>query len=127
MNAPELSAAPELTVVIPAYNEEARIGATLEKVLAYLEARQTSFEVLVVDDGSRPAARIAGGSLPRADAGRRSSMRRPRARLRRPRRRHGHGGGVHRRPDGIRVLAADAARAEEPGARRVLSGRPLLR
>lgn len=44
---------PELSVVIPAYNEEERLGATLERVLAYLEARRIPFEVLVVDDGSR--------------------------------------------------------------------------
>lgn len=58
-------AAPELSVVIPAYNEEARLGATLEKVLAYLEGRRIPFEVLVVDDGSRDrtaavAERFAG-------------------------------------------------------------------
>ena len=51
--APELSTVPELTVVIPAYDEAARIGATLGNVLAYLEARGSPFEVLVVDDGSR--------------------------------------------------------------------------
>ncbi|MBI5368146.1 MAG: glycosyltransferase family 2 protein [Planctomycetes bacterium] len=43
-----------LSVVIPAYNEEARIGRTLDRVLDYLEAtRRGSYEVLVVDDGSR--------------------------------------------------------------------------
>ncbi len=44
-----------LTVVIPAFNEAARLGATLDRVVAYLEeSRQwLPAEVLVVDDGSR--------------------------------------------------------------------------
>ena len=42
-----------LSVVIPAYNEVARIGATVERVLAYLTGRWKHWEVLVVDDGSR--------------------------------------------------------------------------
>jgi dolichyl-phosphate beta-glucosyltransferase len=44
-----------ISVVIPAYEEAARLGASLERVLAYLEARGDGFEVLVVDDGSRDA------------------------------------------------------------------------
>lgn len=44
--------APDLSVVIPAYDEEDRLPPTLEKVLAFLESRGESFEVLVVDDGS---------------------------------------------------------------------------
>ena len=43
---------PFLSVVIPAYNEEPRIGATLEKVTGYLRRQQYSWELLVVDDGS---------------------------------------------------------------------------
>ena len=42
----------DLSVVIPAYNEASRLGDTLSRVLAYLERRGRSFEVLVVDDGS---------------------------------------------------------------------------
>lgn len=43
----------DLTVVIPAYNEEHRLGESLERIIEYLEGRGGSFEVLVVDDGSR--------------------------------------------------------------------------
>ncbi len=43
---------PRLSIIVPAYNEEARIGATLERMVAYLEARGESFELLVVSDGS---------------------------------------------------------------------------
>lgn len=43
---------PFLSVVIPAFNEEPRIGATLDTVAEYLRSKQYSWEVLVVDDGS---------------------------------------------------------------------------
>lgn len=43
----------ELSVVIPAFNEESRIGATLRSVLDYLTQRSIDSEVIVVDDGSR--------------------------------------------------------------------------
>ena len=49
MNSP----APELSIVIPAYNEERRLPETLRRVRAYLEARRADAEVIVVDDGSR--------------------------------------------------------------------------
>src|SRR5215213_6307941 len=42
-----------LSIVIPAYNESARIAKTLREVLAYLEGRPGGGEVIVVDDGSR--------------------------------------------------------------------------
>jgi len=45
--------APQYSIVIPAYNESARLGATLEKVLAYVRARGWDAEVIVVNDGSR--------------------------------------------------------------------------
>jgi dolichyl-phosphate beta-glucosyltransferase len=45
--------APAYSIVIPAYNEGARLGATLAKVLAYLRQQQWDAEVIVVNDGSR--------------------------------------------------------------------------
>lgn len=45
-------AAPVLSFLIPAYNESARLGATLGQVLAYLRAQPYSSEVMVMDDGS---------------------------------------------------------------------------
>jgi len=42
-----------LSVVIPAYNEEARLGDTLERIIAYLRGQGWSFEIIVVDDGSQ--------------------------------------------------------------------------
>lgn len=42
-----------ITIVIPAYNEERRLPATLSTVLAHLSRREWRFaEVVVVDDGS---------------------------------------------------------------------------
>ena len=42
----------ELSIVIPAVNEELRLPETLEKIHAYLAAKGMSAEVVVVDDGS---------------------------------------------------------------------------
>jgi dolichyl-phosphate beta-glucosyltransferase len=41
-----------ITIVIPAYNESQRIGATLRRVAEYGRDRLGAFEVIVVDDGS---------------------------------------------------------------------------
>ena len=56
---------PFLSVVIPAFNEEKRIGATLETVLGYLSEQTYGWEIVVADDGSVDgtaalAARAAG-------------------------------------------------------------------
>jgi dolichyl-phosphate beta-glucosyltransferase len=42
-----------LSVIVPAFNEEARLSPTLREASAYLRARGGEFEVIVVDDGSR--------------------------------------------------------------------------
>jgi glycosyltransferase involved in cell wall biosynthesis len=44
---------PTYSIVIPAYNEGARLAATLEKVLAYIHNQKWNAEVIVVNDGSR--------------------------------------------------------------------------
>jgi len=41
------------SIVIPAYNESERLGATLEKVLGYVRQQGWDAEVVVVNDGSR--------------------------------------------------------------------------
>ncbi|MEL7060099.1 MAG: glycosyltransferase, partial [Acidobacteriota bacterium] len=45
----------DLSVVVPAYNEEDRLEASLEQILGALAARPAAWEVLVVDDGSADA------------------------------------------------------------------------
>ncbi len=48
----KMTAVPELSVVIPAYNEERRLPVYLDSVMAYLEKLPSPSEVIVVDDGS---------------------------------------------------------------------------
>jgi dolichyl-phosphate beta-glucosyltransferase len=43
---------PSLSIVVPAFNEAARIGATLETILDYLNDHAMDGELIVVDDGS---------------------------------------------------------------------------
>ncbi len=43
----------DLSVVIPAFNEELRLPLYLEKVMSYLDERAFTSEVIIVDDGSR--------------------------------------------------------------------------
>jgi glycosyltransferase involved in cell wall biosynthesis len=45
----------ELSIVVPAFNEEQRLPKTLQSIRAYLETRSLRAEVLVVDDGSTDA------------------------------------------------------------------------
>lgn len=42
-----------LSIVIPAFDEESRLGRTLERIAAYAEQKRRRCEVIVVDDGSR--------------------------------------------------------------------------
>jgi glycosyltransferase involved in cell wall biosynthesis len=44
---------PDLSIIIPAYNEEHRLPATLERIVAYIATCGRTVEVLVVDDGSK--------------------------------------------------------------------------
>lgn len=43
---------PELSIVIPCYNEAGRIGSTAERVLAYLDEGDRRAELILIDDGS---------------------------------------------------------------------------
>lgn len=47
-----MSNAPDLSIIIPAYDEAIRIGATLEILRQYIESRSWNAEVIVVNDGS---------------------------------------------------------------------------
>lgn len=48
-----MSAAPELSIVVPAWNEAKRIEATLLAIARHFAARAEACELIVVDDGSR--------------------------------------------------------------------------
>jgi glycosyltransferase involved in cell wall biosynthesis len=59
MNAP----APELSIIIPAYNEEPRLPATLEKIASYIQTARPNTEVIVVDDGSKDRTAVVAESF----------------------------------------------------------------
>jgi dolichyl-phosphate beta-glucosyltransferase len=42
-----------ISIVIPAYNESARLGPTLDRVLGFVHEQAWNAELIVVDDGSR--------------------------------------------------------------------------
>ena len=71
MTTPASDARPEpieLSIIVPSYNEELRLPASLDRIAAYVAGSGRSTEVLVVDDGSkdRTAAVAAAyaGSIP---------------------------------------------------------------
>src|SRR5258706_12286211 len=43
---------PNLSIVVPAYNEAARLGESLRAIVAYLQGQREPGEIIVVDDGS---------------------------------------------------------------------------
>lgn len=59
---------PTYSIVIPAYNEAARVGASLEKVLAYVHAQRWDAEIIVVNDGSRDRTAEIVRDLARKDS-----------------------------------------------------------
>jgi glycosyltransferase involved in cell wall biosynthesis len=46
-----VSAAPQLSIIIPSFNEELRLPVTLEKIAGYIRNKRPNTEVIVVDDG----------------------------------------------------------------------------
>lgn len=44
---------PQLSIVIPAFEEEARLGDSIREILRYLSEGRSPFELVIVDDGSR--------------------------------------------------------------------------
>jgi dolichyl-phosphate beta-glucosyltransferase len=61
---PETEETLEFSLVIPAYNEAARLPATLQRACAYLDAQFSSSEIIVVDDGSSDeTTRVAEATL----------------------------------------------------------------
>ncbi|NGO15358.1 glycosyltransferase family 2 protein [Streptomyces sp. HC44] len=57
----------DLSVVVPAYNEERRLGPTLESIVGHLReggGRRGDWEVIVVDDGSTDGTRDVVATVP---------------------------------------------------------------
>ncbi len=44
---------PSLSIIVPAYNEARRLPPSLQRMVTYLEERHSTYEILVVDDGSQ--------------------------------------------------------------------------
>jgi dolichyl-phosphate beta-glucosyltransferase len=53
----------DLSIVIPSYNEELRLPATLDRIADYLSTQPLRAEVLVVDDGSRDKTALVAESF----------------------------------------------------------------
>ena len=49
---------PELSIVIPCYNEEERLPRTIEQIERYLEGKDLAYELILVDDGSTDGTRL---------------------------------------------------------------------
>src|SRR5215210_7091826 len=47
-----MGSTPDLSIIIPAYNEELRIAPTIREIVEYCRQAARSFELIVVDDGS---------------------------------------------------------------------------
>lgn len=62
----------EIAIVIPAFEEEDRLGTSVEKILAYVSESYSDAELIVVDDGSRDAtaevAKAAAAKFPKIDS-----------------------------------------------------------
>jgi len=61
---------PHLSIVIPAFNEETRLGASLEKIAGYLDSAGIAAEILVVDDGSTDGTAALAASFLKSRRGR---------------------------------------------------------
>src|SRR5258708_9902714 len=59
---PANSTAPQLSIIVPSFNEELRLPPSLELIASYVKSSGRSTEVLVVDDGSSDrTAEVAAG------------------------------------------------------------------
>jgi dolichyl-phosphate beta-glucosyltransferase len=77
----------DVSIVVPAYNEQSRIGASLATMSRFLDGRPERIDILVVDDGSRDAT---------ADLVRAAAARDPRIQLLVAPRNEGKGAAVRR-------------------------------
>lgn len=55
--------APDLSIIIPSFNEEKRLPSTLERIASYVKSSGRKTEVIVVDDGSTDRTREVADSF----------------------------------------------------------------
>jgi dolichyl-phosphate beta-glucosyltransferase len=67
--APMEKPTPSLSVVVPAYNEERRLGPTLDRIATHLRSRGEPWELIVVDDGSKDGTREVAADAARRHEG----------------------------------------------------------
>ena len=60
--------APELSVVVPVFNEADVIGVVVERTVEYLEGRGIDYELNLIDDGSRDSTAVVVGRTCGANA-----------------------------------------------------------
>lgn len=65
--AKERAGAVEVSIVVPAYNEEVRLSRTLPVILDYLRSSGRSYEVIIVDDGSTDRTAELSASIARTE------------------------------------------------------------
>lgn len=53
---------PAISIIVPAFEEETRLGDSIEKILSYIEKEKLSAELIVVDDGSADRTAEVGES-----------------------------------------------------------------
>ena len=58
-----MARSPDLSIVIPAYNEELRLEPTIREIVEYCRAGGRAFELILVDDGSRDGTSVVGRGL----------------------------------------------------------------
>ena len=46
---------PQISIIIPAFEEEARVGDSIKRIVAFIRESSTPAELIVVDDGSKDA------------------------------------------------------------------------
>jgi len=64
---PELASQPEVSIVVPAWNESRTLAALSERVRTTLEPSATSYELIIVDDGSDDDSEVVLHRLQRND------------------------------------------------------------